>query len=116
MEELLRTRYEPGPTRWDRRINPTNTALLGSVSNGMPKILLSCTAYNLHRALNGGWHWKTDNNKRVIGNVPQKDRYGDLGDAFTYGCAILFSEAERKPVQAKKMNLKKLAMSYGGTK
>jgi hypothetical protein len=91
IERLLDTRFEAGPARWNDRIGPANTALGTNAPDGSgPLILLSSTAYNLHRALNGGWHWAIDNSKRIIGTVPVKDAAADLGDAFCYGTATLF--------------------------
>lgn len=88
VEGLLKTRFEPGPTKWNFRIAPLRTALSTLGANGQPLIQISKSAYELHRALNGGWHFKTDNSKNIIGNLPVKDKNGDLGDAACYGVAL----------------------------
>lgn len=91
IERLLDTRFEAGPAKWEHRIGPTNAALgMLAPGNSGPLIQISVTAHNLHRALNGGWHWNTDNSGRIIGNLPVKDANADLGDAFCYGVATLF--------------------------
>lgn len=114
IEDLLKTRFERGPTRWKARIQPTKTALTKLSTDGGIKILISSTAYNLHRALNGGWHWKTSNNGRKIGNLPvQGDKHGDIGNAFAYGVALIFPyEYEAMKKQAVKKNPMARAMSY----
>ena len=102
VEDLLKTRFEAGPTRWHHRIDPTRTALSQMAPDGSgPKIKLSSTAYNLHRALNGGWHFKKDNNGRTIGPIPVKDSYADLGDAFSYGVSMIFPYVRPKSEQNK---------------
>lgn len=88
VEGKLKTRFEPGPTKWRFRIDPLRTALTTLNANGLPIVQISKTAYELHRALNGGWHFKTDNSKNIIGNLPVKDKNGDLGDALCYGVAL----------------------------
>lgn len=93
LERALDTRFEPGPTRWASRINPTKTALTSLATDGSPMILISKSAYNLHRALNGGWHWKTDNSGNIVGNMPDKDQYSHYGDMFTYLVSVLFPYA-----------------------
>lgn len=88
--EMLGGNFEPGPTRWPARIDPTVSAFNRNALNGLPLIQLSKTAYFLHRALNGGWHWKTDNNNHVIGTEPVKNQFSHVGDALLYGNAIVF--------------------------
>jgi len=117
IEDLLHTRFEPGPTRWDSRINPAITAFTRLSTDGRPLIELSRTAYPLHRSLNGGWHWKVDNNNRIIGNLPVKNEHSHPGDAFLYLVAELFpyelvNDTDRR---AKKLSQKARmarAMSY----
>lgn len=113
VEQELKTRFERGPVRWEHRYDPTRTALSRMASDGKPLVTVTRGAYNLHRALNGGWHWKTDNSGRPIGAGPVKDRAGDLGDAFCYGVAVTFPSRERearKPVNHDAA--KRMAASY----
>lgn len=117
IEALLGARYEPGPTRWPARVNPVITAMTRLATDGKPLVELSSSAYVLHRALNGGWHWKVDNNGNVIGSQPVKDQHSHPGDAFLYLASKLFPFEQAGDVYRK---LKKLsqkdrmarAMSY----
>lgn len=114
IEDLLKTRFEKGPTRWKARIQPTKTALGRLATDGAIKILVSSTAFNLHRALNGGWHWKTNNSGRKIGNLPvQGDMHGDIGNAFAYGVSIIFPyEYQEAKKRERKVDPMARAMSY----
>lgn len=116
VETLLGGRFEPGPTHWPYRIDPVITAFSRLATDGNPLILLSKTAYFLHRALNGGWHWKTDNNGRISGSLPVKNQFSHAGDAFLYMGAVLFPYEARKEIDMlKKMSQKERmarAMSY----
>jgi len=96
IRELLHSRFEPGPTRWPQRIMPLRAALGRNGSDGQPQILISSTAHNLHKALNGGWHWKTDNAGNIIGNIPDKDEFSHLGDMLCYVAARLFPVVTRE--------------------
>lgn len=82
IEKKLKTRFEPCPTRWGNIIDPTNRALRRMLDDGRPAIILSASAATLHHALKGGWHYKTDNNGRIIGSIPVKDEHSHPGDAF----------------------------------
>ena len=114
--DLLKGNFEPGPTRWPARIDPTITAFNRNALNGLPLIQLSKTAYFLHRALNGGWCWKVDNNGRPTGSEPIKNQFSHVGDALLYGNAIVFPfESELPYEQLKKISQKDRmarAMSY----
>jgi len=116
VEDLLNTRFEPGPTRWKARIQPTKTALSRLATDGEIKILVSSTAYKLHRSLNGGWHWKTDNSGNIIGTLPvQNDNFAHLGNAFAYGVSIVFPyeyEDQKKGKKKNQNNKFGRAMSY----
>jgi len=115
VEKLLGGRFEPGPTRWHARIDPARSALQSMASDGTPKIYISQTAYLLHRALNGGWHWKKDNSGNVVGSLPVKDRFDHVGMAFTYGVSIVLPQAETpKLTKRTREQAMKRAMSYRG--
>lgn len=117
VEEAFRTRFEPGPTRWSARLDPTKSALLRNATDGSPRVLISKSAYLLHRCLNGGWHWKTDNSGNIVGALPVKDRFSHPGDAFSYMVSVLFPYV-RLDVSARRMGAKdfetraRLARSY----
>lgn len=90
VEDLLDTRFEPGPVRWHNRINPTITAFTRLAPDGKPLIELSKSAYTLHRALNGGFHWKTDNNGNIVGSLPVNDEHSHPCQALMYMVAEVF--------------------------
>lgn len=116
IRDLLGGSFEPGPTRWPARIDPTITAFNRNALNGLPLIQLSKTAYFLHRALNGGWYWKTDNNGHPIGSEPMKNQFSHAGDALLYGNAIVFPFESALPYEKLKQISQKdrmaRAMSY----
>jgi hypothetical protein len=116
IEQILKTRFEPGPTKWSYRIDPLRTALGTLAGDGSPVIYISQTAHDLHRALNGGWHFKSDNQGNIIGNLPVKDKAADLGDALAYGVARVLPYARQFVAPAKNrnpfFNPLKRAMSY----
>jgi hypothetical protein len=117
ISQLLKTRFEKGATRWSFRINPTKTALTRLATDGSPMILISRSAIVLHRALNGKWHWKTDNSGAIVGNVPVKDEASHVGDMFTYAVSTLFpyerlSKAARKTAEENR-RAQARARSYG---
>jgi terminase large subunit-like protein len=116
VERMLNTRFESGPTSWKARIDPTKSSLLMSATDGSPRIFISKSAYLLHRALNGGWHWKKDNSGNIVGNLPVKDKFSHPGDAFCYMTALLFPYAKlnlRKKKSDPRARMK-LARSYRG--
>jgi hypothetical protein len=89
IEKKLSTRFEPGPTRWPNRIEPTKNALKRLIADGRPLIILSASAKILHRALAGGWHFKTDNSGNIMGTTPVKNEHSHPGDTFAYLIATL---------------------------
>lgn len=111
IRDLLRSRFERGPMKWQHRIDPLNTALAKLVG-GRPAIEISSTAYEVHRALNGGWHWKTDNSGNRVGNVPVKDQYADWGDGLSYPAAVLFPYRRETSKDKRPPARPKMAMSY----
>lgn len=121
VERLLKTRFEPGPTRWETRRDAIQTVFQhGLLPDGRPKIRVSGSARLLHRALNGGWHYKIDNSGKITGNLPVKDAASNVGDAFSYPVTVLFpADASEKARQMatyekyRKMAMNR-AMSYGG--
>jgi len=118
VERMLKTRFEPGPTRWGSRIDPLKTALLTSATDASPRIFISKSAYLLHRALNGGWHWKKDNSGNIVGNLPVKDKFSHPGDALASMVSVLFPYVKlpkkKRLSLEEKMKRTKLARSYRG--
>lgn len=114
----LDTHFEPGPTRWENRIQPLNHALGKTVAGGRPLILISASAYPLHKALKGGWHYKKDNNGNRIGKEAVKNESDHIGNAFAYGVAILYpysalEDYQKNKERADRIIRMKRAASYG---
>jgi len=112
VEKLLDTRFEPGPTLWSHRIDPLTTALSGLASDGEPLIKISKSAYLVHRALNGGWHFKTDNNDNIVGTLPVKDQYSHPGDSLSYVVVAAFGRRTSRLKKPKKTDMR-AAMARG---
>lgn len=109
-------RCELGPERWEVRRETVNEPFKHLMADGIPAVILSRSAARLHRALKGGWHYKTDNNGNMVGNKPvQTDQHSHPGNAWSYGAAILFPY---NPVQRMKQREERDRMSrvasYGG--
>ena len=118
VERMLKTRFEPGPTAWTPRIDPLKTSLLTPATDASPRIFISKSAYLLHRALNGGWHWKKDNSGNIVGTLPVKDKFSHPGDALASMVSVLFPYVKRPKNKRlsleEKMKATKLARSYRG--
>ncbi|MBI5843745.1 MAG: hypothetical protein HZB23_03645 [Deltaproteobacteria bacterium] len=117
LEDKLKTRFEPGPVKLAARLNPLKSALLRLAPDGNPLVVVSRSAYPLHRALNGGWHFKKDNSGNIIGTQPEKDAHSHVGDAFSYLVAQVFpfrrERATKSETSARNVRAKSLAESYG---
>ncbi len=115
IEDLLHTRFEPGPTRWALRKDPTNYALKRRLNEGRPAIVLSASAFPLHQALKGGWHYKTDNSGNVVGTKPVKNAHSHVGDAFAYLISVLMPYNIRREMREIDREIRmNRALSYGG--
>jgi len=115
IEGVFKARFEPGPAHWHAMRNVPNQCCRARTPQGHPLILLSRSATKLHRALKGGWHYKTDPSGRIMGDKPDKNIHSHPGDAFANGLAILHpqrNEEQRPGVNPKVAG--KLARSYGG--
>ena len=119
IENMLGIRFELGPTRWNNRIEPLTQALRRTVTGGRPLIVVSASAYLLHKALKGGWHYKKDNNGNRLGNIPIQDQFDHHGNALCYGVSILMPYSARDEYLKNKDKIDrqvrmKRAVSYGG--
>jgi hypothetical protein len=114
IERTLNAYFEPGPVRWAPRIDPVNYHLKRLLAEGRPAIILSASAVLLHRALKGGWHYKTDNNGRIMGKLPVKDEFSHPGEAFCYIISGLMPYDAKKELQKidRKVKMQR-ALSYG---
>ena len=110
-------RFEAGPTHWKARKEPLNSCFKSLLNGGHPSVILSRSATRLHRALKGGWHFKTDNNGNIIGDKPvQNNAAAHPGNAFSYGIAILMPyEVRKKLKQVNNAVRQKRALSYDGS-
>jgi hypothetical protein len=114
IEETLSTRFESGPTRWPNRLEPMTHALKRMVNGGLPAVVLSASAAPLHKALKGGWHYKTDNSGHVIGKTPVKNEHSHPGDMFSYLIAALMPFNVRREYQRMEKEARMArAISYG---
>lgn len=112
-----RPRFEKGPVRWPARRDPVNQCFKRLMNDGRPAITVSRSAFLLNRALKGGWHYKTDNNGRIIGEKPMQNAHDHIGQSFAYGIAILMpynpkDEYQKKVMAAVRAANQKRAMAY----
>jgi hypothetical protein len=97
IEKELNTCVEYGAKNWDPRKQACKKAL-GMLIDGRPFVQISKHEGILHRALQGGWHYKTDNSGNVIGGQnakPKKDIHSHPGDAFSYGMSLIVGKLGR---------------------
>lgn len=100
IERAFGTFFEGGPKMWDTLRRRTKYALLKNTIEGS-LITISKDAVLLDRALDGGWHYKTDNSGNVISDMPNKKSiYSHIGDAFVNAISVLV------PMEDKTLNLK----------
>ena len=113
VEDLLDTRFEPGPDKWLIRKMAAKGALIKSPS-GKPAIVVCRNNNLLHRTLKGGWHFPKDNMGKPKSDKPPKNNmYTNIGDAFSYGVGVLLPVVQRKQFRKPASQLKpKRAASY----
>jgi hypothetical protein len=116
IEKRFGAAFEPGPAHWHIMKEPLNRSFKRFLNDGRPAVVLSRSATKLHRALKGGWHYKTDNNGVIIGNTPLKNNiHCHPGDAFANGIAVLTGRPKtKKQKQQSIQQRQKMARSYRG--
>lgn len=118
IEEKFDCRFEKGTMHWKLRKEPLNMCFKTLIQDGIPAVYLSKSALLLHRALRGGWHYKTDNSGNIMGDLPEKGDFSHSGDAFSYGISVLMPFTARNRLSKVKNLIKKdrmkYAMSYRG--
>jgi hypothetical protein len=115
IETKLKTRFEKGPTRWKTRMEPLNYAIKRSVNVGRA-IIISASAVILHRALNGGWHYKTNNNGDIVGEKGVKDEHSHPGEMLSYLIAKVMPHNVQDDFKKVDKEAKmQRALSYGGS-
>lgn len=89
IEEAFGTSFEPGPKQWPHLRDGLKRGLQMMIQ-GLPAVTINPEERLLHKALSGGWHYKTDNNGNIIGQIPDKDEHSHIGDPFANGMSVLF--------------------------
>jgi len=102
LRDRFKAHFEPGPAHWRAIKEPLNHSFTRLLTEGRPAVILSQSATILHRALNGGWHYKTDNSGNIIGDKPVKDEHSHPGDAYANGISILMPYNPRKELKKAK--------------
>jgi hypothetical protein len=89
IHQVLGARFEPGPKDWPTRLEALKMAL-SRLIDGYPMLQISKCAGLLHQCLRGGWAYPTDNSGNVAGSGwPKKNRWSHLGEALSYGLAVV---------------------------
>lgn len=119
IEEKLGGKFEPGPSRWEL-IKMAMKRVLNMNIMGKPAVVISPTAHLLHKALDGGWHFKTDNSGNIVGTIPEKTEESHIGDAFGNGVSVIFpaNETRTEHLEQYKKELqksKKRMATYAGS-
>ncbi len=83
IEEELNTYFEPGEKAWPPRLEAVKTAL-GMMVGGEAALCIAPHEHVVHRALRGGWHYRTDSNGKVIRDIPIKNIHSHPADALSY--------------------------------
>jgi hypothetical protein len=94
IEVLLHTSFEGGESSWQARVDAMREVLTRMV-DGVPMFELSRTDPIMHRALNGGWHYKKDSTGRVSIEKAVKDENSHPGDALSHGLAMILQIGPR---------------------
>jgi len=96
IEEELGTTFEGGISDWPSRREAMRELFTSILQDGVPKFILSKDDGILHRALNGGWHYRKDPTGRIIYDIPVKDISSHPGDALSHGLAKIFRYQKEK--------------------
>lgn len=118
VQRAMRNRFEPGPSTWKMiKQGLDNMFDQNGLIQGLPSVQVDpIHARLLDRALNGAWHYPTDNAGKRTREKPVKDEASHVGDAFANGCAVLRPSTNRKQDAAASRQLatktKKRAQSY----
>ena len=89
LERMLRTSFEAAPIDWTSRRNAVKGVLNRNIG-GRPMVMFDpFECKPLIKALRGGWRFAKGKDGKVS-RLPIKDKSSHPGDAFAYGCAVLF--------------------------
>jgi hypothetical protein len=117
VEKKLKTRFERGPSSWSIMKIQLHQCFNRSVA-GMPAVQINPGEYELHKALEGRWHYKVDNSGNITSDIPEKNMASHIGDAFANGVNIFFGrvqvEDNRDRLKDIQEKLRQRASSYSG--
>ena len=117
IQRAFKGRFEPGPSTWKLiKQGLDDMFQRNGLIQGMPSVQLDPVgAKLLDKALNGAWHYPTDNSGKRTREKPVKDAASHVGDAFANGCAVLrpsSRKADVKKMRELTLKTKKRAQSY----
>ena len=118
IETELDTYFERGPAKWQFIRRSIVSAINANIS-GKAAIVVNKDNTRLHKALDGGWHYKVDSAGNITSETPVKDAHSHPGDAFGNVVSILLPKGNpAKEISRKLWNTitqanKKRAASYG---
>jgi len=115
IEKTFDTYFEGGPAHWTHMKRGIDHAF-GTNIAGKTSFVVNQENRWLDKALSGGWHFKTDNSGKVVGDIPAKTEESHVGDAFANAVNVLMPTAAlrtKKEVITKMHNLTRArAKSY----
>jgi len=89
--------FEPGPSLWETIKRHVKNALLARDFRNDPVVILSQDNKLLHKALNGAWHYKTDNSGNIRRDLkPDKDVHSHVADGFANAVSVILPSLDRK--------------------
>lgn len=100
--DMLGGYWQNGPTKWEPRRRSVHDSLSQTL-HGAPLVQLDPTeCRELKLALRGGWHYRELPGGKFA-ERPEKDKHSHLGDAFSYGMAVLLARwgVTRRTVKVK---------------
>lgn len=89
IKALIGGSYRAGPVRWDDRLIPTQSVLTRTISGSGLVQVDRRNAPHVWHALRGGWHYHVARSG-IVSAEAVKNMDSHPGDAFAYGCAILY--------------------------
>jgi hypothetical protein len=106
IQRAFKGRFEPGPSTWKMVKQGLDSMFeTHGLIQGLPSVQLDPVgAALLDRALNGAWHYPTDNAGRRTRDKPVKDQWSHLGDAFANGCAVLRPSSRKADIKKLREN------------
>jgi hypothetical protein len=114
IEDELKTVFLGGEQGWDARRRAWKDLLFSMAEDAKPLVQISRHEKILHRALNGGWHYKKDPSGRIIKDAPEKDIHSHPCDAVSHGIALIMNTKDLGPMPTHyKTEVDVFAPNYG---